>query len=135
MTVAARQQPRHPDPPALADGFHPHGIREPVTVKGAVIPGLRASFYRRAVGGRTETVGLYALEGREVFAAWGWVGEAHCRYNAVRRDGGGWYPTRRGCPVLRPLWEHGQVRGLGVMAGRMLLPFVLGTPSRPQRNG
>lgn len=114
---------RHPAPPALDDGFRPHGTRDQVMVKGALVPGLRASFYRRFVGGRTETIGLYTVEARELFVAWGYADERHCRYNAVRRDDGGWYPTRRGCPVLQPLREHGEVTGLEILAGHVLVPF------------
>jgi hypothetical protein len=120
----------HPDPPALDAGFQAHATREQVIVRGTVIPGLRARLYRRRVGARTETVGLYVYGTRELFVAWGYADERHCRYHAVRRDGGGWYPTRRGCPVLHPLGEHGEVTGLRILAGRLLLSFRLADPRR-----
>jgi hypothetical protein len=67
-----------------------------------------------------------AYDEHELFVAWGYVGEPHCRYNAVQRGNGGWYPTRRGCPVLRPLRkdgrEDGEVVGLTILAGRTLVP-------------
>jgi hypothetical protein len=51
------------------------------------------------------------------------------RYNAVR-CADGWYPTRRGCPVLAPLWELGVVTGLQVLAGgRWLRVRTVATPS------
>jgi hypothetical protein len=114
-----------------------------VAVDGTVIPGLRASFYRRANGERTETIGLYRSSGRDLFVAWGYVGEPHCRYNAVHRDpddpaqdadavevenlghDGAWYATRRGCPVLHPIQEDGEVVGVTILAGRLLVPFRL----------
>jgi hypothetical protein len=72
----------HPAPPALADGFGHHGVRACVLVKGVAIPGLRASFYRR-VGARIETVGVYGCDAGELFVAWGYVDERHCRYGDV----------------------------------------------------
>lgn len=121
--TAIRKQPRHPEPPTLADGFRRHATRAEVTVEGTVIPGLTVTFFRRQDGERTETVGLYTGGSRQLFVAWGYVGEPHCRYNAVRRDLGGWYPTRRGCPVLHPLREGGEVAGIEIMAGRVLVPL------------
>jgi hypothetical protein len=121
---------RHPTPPLLTDGFAFHGIREQVTVKGTLIPGLRATFYRRPNGQQIETIGLYSVDAHDLFVAWGYVGEPHCRYNAVRHggqdhDGDGWsfYATRRGCPVLEPLRELGGIAGVTVLADRVLVPF------------
>ena len=117
---------RHPAPPEPSDGFHPHAERDEVDAGGIVIPGLRASFHRRpAADGRVETLGLYAYGGRELFAAWGVVGERHCRYNAVRDGLGGWHATRRGCPVLHPIEEGGVVAGLTLLAGDVPLAFRL----------
>lgn len=113
----------HPAPPRPADGFHWHADRDEVEAGGLVIPGLRASFYRRPLGDRVETLGLYAYDERQLFAAWGFVGEQHCRFNAVRREAGGWYETRRGCPVLRPIRQGPSIVGLTVLAGRTLIPF------------
>lgn len=128
MTSSPRQQPRHPEPPALADGFERHSTREPITAKGVVIPGLRATFYRRRVGTRTQTIGSYTLDARELFVAWGYADEPHCRFNAVHRHNGGWHPTRRGCPVLHPMRERDQVTGLRILAGHRLLPFRTAHP-------
>jgi len=125
MTASPPVTPQHPLPPALTDGFVWHKERAQVTARGTVIPGLRASFYRRDDGEGTQSLGLYAYQEHELFVAWGYVGELHCRYNAVHRDDGGWFPTRRGCPVLRPIWEDSQVAGVRVLAGRTLVGFRL----------
>jgi hypothetical protein len=123
MMTTAPTQRRLPAPPVPGDGFTPHGTRDEVVASGVVIPGLRAAFLRRPDGDRTETVGLYSYGSHQLFVAWGYVGEPHCRFNAVRRDGGGWHETRRGCPVLHPIREGDEVVGLTVLAGGTRVPF------------
>lgn len=75
--------------------FRLHKVIDDIDLDGVVIPGLRGSFHRRG----KETAGLYTYEGREIFCAWGYVGEEHCRFTAYRRRGG-WTPPHAGCPEL-----------------------------------
>lgn len=85
---------------ALPDlsAFRRHRVVDDVDLDGTVVPGLRATFHRRAVGSRIETVGVYAYAGVEVFMAWGWVGEPHCRCTAFHEGPAGWGAIRPGCP-------------------------------------
>jgi hypothetical protein len=68
--------------------FRPHRVVDDVDLDGRVVPGLRGTFLRRAAGPRVETVGVYRYAGVEVFQAWGYVGEPHCRFTAYARPGG-----------------------------------------------
>lgn len=89
---------------------------EDIDFEGEPVPGLRGSFYRR----RDESVGVYSYAGREVFMAWGYVGEEHCRFTAVRRPDGSWAMPRSGCPqvrVLRAADDASAVTGVEVRAG------------------
>jgi len=80
--------------------FYPYKEIDDVDLDGVVIPGLSAGFHRRAAGGRVETVGVYRFAGAEVFMAWGYVGEAHCRFTAYADPTYGWGAPRRGCPSV-----------------------------------
>lgn len=79
--------------------FQLHKVIDDVDFEGEPVPGLRGRFYRR----RDESVGVYDLAGQEVFMAWGYVGEEHCRFNAVRRADGIWDSPRPGCPDVTAL--------------------------------
>ena len=85
---------------------------------GRSVTGLRATFFRRVdERGRLESVGRYVLGGREVFLAWGYVGDAHCAFHAVRLPDGSWDATRRGCPEVDVVEDgDGRVVGIRVMA-------------------
>jgi hypothetical protein len=83
--------------PDLA-AFRPHRVVDDVDLDGTVVPGLSADFHRRPVGDRVETVGRYRFAGVEVFMAWGYVGEAHCRCTAFHEGPAGWGAIRPGCP-------------------------------------
>lgn len=76
-----------------------------IDLEGAPVPGLRADFLRRQTPAGLATVGVYRLHGAELFMAWGYVGEPHCRWTAYRRDdsstGGGWSVPHDGCPRVR----------------------------------
>ena len=78
--------------------FYPYKEIDEVDLDGVVIPGLSAGFHRRAAGGRVETVGVYRFAGAEVFMAWGYVGEAHCRSTVFHEGPAGWGAIRPGCP-------------------------------------
>lgn len=90
-----------------------HKVIDDIDLEGVVVPGLRATFHRRAVDDRIETVGLYAYGGVELFMAWGYVGEPHCRYTAYRLDAG-WSPPHPGCPSVRVLRTAGRVTGIAL---------------------
>jgi hypothetical protein len=81
------------NPPDLS-GYALHRVVEDSPVRGVVVPGLRATYYR---AGR-DTAGVYAYRGVEIFVAWGYVDEAYCRYHAFRAPDGGWEPASRGWP-------------------------------------
>ena len=83
--------------------FHPYKIVEDIDLEGVVVPGLRGEFLRKEHGERTATVGRYSYAGREVFRAWGYAGEEHCRYFAVIGPDGAWEMPQAGCPRVRVL--------------------------------
>jgi hypothetical protein len=74
-----------------------HRVVEDSPVRGVAVPGLRATYYR---AGR-HTAGVYTYRGVEIFVAWGYVDEVHCRSHAFRAPDGTWEPARRGCPRVR----------------------------------
>jgi hypothetical protein len=125
---------RLPAVPPL-EAFRPHKMIEGVDVKGHELP-LRGAFYRRERAGTIESIGVYSYAGRELFAAWGQVGHVACGFNAVRRDDEGWYGTRRGCPVIRPLMDAAQDGAqddvLGDLDGRAVAGFTILTPEGPR---
>lgn len=86
--------------PRLAE-YTPHRIVPDIDLEGHVVPGLTGEFYRRPEDGRTATVGLYRYRGDELFMAWGYVGEEHCRWTAYRRSDGAWTAPHQGCPRVR----------------------------------
>jgi hypothetical protein len=79
-------------------------------VWGVAVPGLRAVFYRGADG--TDTAGVYAYAGSEVFMAWGRTGRRHCDWHSFRTHDGAWELPRRGCPRVRAILRSGRVAGL-----------------------
>ncbi|MGH3734798.1 MAG: hypothetical protein ACRDT6_04125 [Micromonosporaceae bacterium] len=86
---------------------------EDIDFDGAAVPGLRGAFYRRD----RESVGVYSYAGREVFMSWGYVGEEHCRFTAVRRPDGVWARPRHGCPEVRVLTDATGITGVEVHPG------------------
>jgi hypothetical protein len=86
--------------------FCPYKNIDDVDLDGVVVPGLSAGFHRRAAGGRVETVGVYRYAGVEVFMAWGYVGEAHCRFTAFHEGPAGWGAIRPGCPDLAEVTDR-----------------------------
>lgn len=106
-------------------------IVEDIDLDGVVVPGLRGSFYRRARGARVHTVGFYEYAGSPLLMAWGYVGEEHCRFTALRRPDGSWGPARPGCPPVRMLRDGDRVTALAL--GPHVLPTV--HPSASDRGG
>ncbi|GLY97943.1 hypothetical protein Acsp02_51970 [Actinoplanes sp. NBRC 103695] len=74
--------------------YLPHRVAE-AEFEGETVPGLTAEFYRRPEGERIATVGRYLVGGRELFRAWGYADEEHCRHSAVSG-----HPPVDGCPVV-----------------------------------
>ncbi|GHJ45007.1 hypothetical protein Cs7R123_23490 [Catellatospora sp. TT07R-123] len=85
--------------PRVAD-YRPHRTVPDIDLEGHVVPGLTGEFFRRPDGDRVATVGLYRYRGAELFMAWGFVGEAHCRWTAYRGEDG-WTAPHEGCPRVR----------------------------------
>ncbi|MQA28096.1 MAG: hypothetical protein GEU94_22190 [Micromonosporaceae bacterium] len=83
-----------------------------IDIDGVPVPGLRGHFYRRAGRGRLESVGVYSYADAELFMAWGYVGEEHCRFTAVRRDDGSWAEPYTGCPKVRVLRAESDERAV-----------------------
>lgn len=102
------------------DDWYLHRTVTDVDVDGLVLPGVTGRFHRRPHGVRTASIGVFTTDD-DCFAAWGYVGETHCRFHATRRADGGWNTAVPGCPVLRPVAE---ADGTG---------FVLLTPQGAQR--
>lgn len=75
---------------------------------GTSLPGLHGSFYRRAVANGRHSVGVYTLAGVEIFRAWGWVGEEHCSWHAVRHV---------------PQFCEPVAAGTGISANQFFAPF------------
>lgn len=107
------------DLPDLSE-YRLHKVIDNVDLDGVVVPGLRGSFHRRATGSRVRTVGVYSYAGAELFMAWGYVGEVHCRFSALRRPDGTWGPPRPGCPPVRRVHDGGRVTALTL--GEHVLP-------------
>src|SRR5690606_31661292 len=106
-----------------------HRVIPDVDLDGIVVPGLTATFHRRAEGDRIHTVGVYRYAGTTLVMAWGYVGEAHCRYTAVRRPDGAWDPPRPGCPRVERIREGGRVRALRI--GAWVLPAASDAAGAP----
>ncbi|MEV4534868.1 hypothetical protein AB0J82_13660 [Asanoa sp. NPDC049518] len=79
--------------------FERHREAADVDLDGTVLPGLSATFHRRAAGSRVESVGVYRYAGVEIFMAWGYADEPHCRFTAYAGPNG-WGAPRRGCPSV-----------------------------------
>lgn len=89
-----------------------HKVIDDVDLDGVVVPGLRGHFHRRHAGARTSTVGVYSYAGVELFMAWGYVGEPHCRFTALRRPDGSWGRPRPGCPPVTRVYDGARVAAL-----------------------
>lgn len=105
-----------PEFPDIAH-FAFHKVIDDIDIDGTVVPGLRGTFYRRPADGGLESVGVYHYRDHEVLRAWGYVGERHCRYTAVRRADGAWADVQAGCPHFQVLYRDGEVTGLRLRTG------------------
>jgi hypothetical protein len=111
--------------PHLAD-FTYHKTLPDIDFEAVPVPGLDADFYRRPVGDRTLSVGVYRFGGAETHRAWGWVGEAHCSWHAYRNPAtGGLDGPFQGCPVFRLLRDGGRLSGFELGSGGLARQFLL----------
>lgn len=95
--------------PHLAD-FEPYRIVDDVELHGVVVPGLRAEYLRS--GRKLATA--YSYNGNDLFVAWGYAEEEHCRYFAVVGVDGLWEDPQAGCPRARAIKIQGRLLGVGV---------------------
>lgn len=111
--------------PHLAD-FTYHKTLPDIDFEAIPVPGLDADFYRRPIGDRTLSVGVYRFGGAETHRAWGWVGEEHCSWHAYRNPvTGGFDGPFQGCPVFRLLREGGRLSGFELGSGGLARSFFL----------
>lgn len=111
--------------PHLAD-FTYHKTLPDIDFEAVPVPGLDADFFRRPVGDRTLSVGVYRFGGAETHRAWGWVGEAHCSWHAYRNPAtGGFEGPFQGCPVFRLLRDGGRLSGFELGSGGLARQFLL----------
>jgi hypothetical protein len=110
-------------------GYQLHKVVENVDLDGVVVHGLCGRFHRRATDSGVLTVGVYSYAGAELMMAWGYVGEPHCRFNALRGPDGSWEAPRQGCPPVSRVHDGGQVTALTL--GKHILPTepMTGPPS------
>lgn len=129
--------------PHLAD-FTFHKTLPDIDFDAIPVPGLDADFFRRPVGDRILSVGVYRFAGAETHRAWGWVGEAHCSWHAYRNTAtGGFDGPFPGCPVFRLLREGGRLAGFELGSGRLARrfrveqrqPLLAGHPARVDDRG
>jgi hypothetical protein len=109
-------------------------VVEDSPVWGVAVPGLRVTYYRR---GPRSTAGVYAYQGVEIFVAWGYADERHCRFHAFRDPGGDWEPPQPGCPRVRARQGGGLLlrtrNGLREVLPDQSAGAVAGSPARAAR--
>lgn len=111
--------------PHLAD-FTFHKTLPDIDFDGVPLVGLDADFYRRPVGNRLLSVGVYRFGGSETHRAWGWVGEEHCAWHAYRDPEAGFDGPHEGCPLLRVLREGDRAYGFELGSGQSVRQFLIG---------
>jgi hypothetical protein len=94
--------------------FLPYRTIDDIDLDGVVVPGLRGEFFHRPDADRTATVVRYSYEGLEVFQAWGYLDEEHCRYFAVVGADGALESPQAGCPRVRVLSDGSRIIGLAM---------------------
>lgn len=113
--------------PDLA-AFELHKVLYEVDFEGVEVPGACAAFYRRADGGRTLSVGIYMMDGTELFRAWGYTDEDHCAFHTVPLGETEFDGPHPGCPEVRVLRDGNRVTGVSVhtRAGEHRTPVTRG---------
>ena len=66
---------------------------------GEVLPGVRGEFYKKIVGAKTISVGIFSANGKLLYCAWGDHAEVHCGMHAVMGTSGTWLSPEAGCPI------------------------------------
>jgi hypothetical protein len=113
--------------PHLAD-FTFHRTLPDIDFDEIPVTGLDADFYRRPVGDRTLSVGVYRFGGAETHRAWGWVGEPHCSWHAYRDPATGAFDGPfQGCPRMRLLLDGDRARGFELGSGRLARRYFTGS--------
>lgn len=100
-------------------------VIEDIDFEGVAVPGLDGWFYRRDEGGRAASMGVYRFGGRELFRAWGYVGESHCRASALLGEDGSWIGPYGDCPEVRVHRRGQEVIGFSVRVGEAEPRYVL----------
>lgn len=102
-------------------GLRLHHVVEAITIRGMVVPGLRGEFYRRNIAkdaeSGVESIGIYALNGEDAFAAWGNAERSEYAFHSVRSADGSWGPPQEGSPDIRVMNDGERVIGLIVTTG------------------
>ena len=115
--------------------YRRHKRIDNIDLNGVSVPGLRGEFLRRDLGERIATVGLYSYYGQGVFMAWGYVGEAHCRYTSMYDAAGDWEPAQPGCPEVRVLDDGTATGPIGLAtrsaAGNWVVHLAVPTEAVP----
>ncbi|CAM3127236.1 hypothetical protein [Stackebrandtia soli] len=106
-----------------------HKVLYDVEFGGAAIPGLIGAYYRTTLGDRKESVGIYMVNGVELFRAWGFVDDEHCSYHTIALPGGGVVGPFVGCPNIEVRREGEQVRELTVHTGTDAFRYAVGAPT------
>jgi hypothetical protein len=107
--------------------FRPYAVVDDIDLDGVVVPGLRAEFLRREAGCRTVMVSRYSYSGRDVFQAWGYQDEEHCRYFAVYGVDGRLEAAQAGCPRVRVLSDGSSIAGLALHSASGV--WLIATPA------
>lgn len=119
--------------PDLRD-YRVHREAADAVVEGVAVPGLHGTYYSRsgtsAASARVATAGVYRFDGVELFMAWGYADEAHCRWTAYRRPDGSWTAPRRGCPRVRLTPDGLHLRDLDLILPLQRTPSPAPTLSR-----
>ena len=89
------------------------------------LPGIKAEFFKRKAGTREESVGIFSHKGKVLYSAWGFIDEPHCRFNAVQKDNGTWYATRKGCPQKTLIKKGQKIVGFKIKTQKSIKTFSL----------
>jgi hypothetical protein len=93
-------------------------------IDGLTVPGLRVLYFDRVRRAGTATAGVYSFRCAEIFVAWGYARETHCRYHAFRDRRGEWEPPLPGCPKV---WLIPDGLRMLTRSGEITLPAVDGS--------
>jgi hypothetical protein len=110
--------------------YRPYRVVDDIPIADEPVPGLRGEFFRREVGDRVATVGLYRYAGSEFFQAWGYAGEPRSRFSILRAADGEWESAQPGCPQVLVVRDGGHVLGVAVRSegGHWVVELPLPVP-------